>query len=438
MEMKFYVLGFSRLAVFLAIPLFAVAGIPANLDAQAPTPQQVQPAQPPPSMKGKTAAQFYKNIKVLKDVPAESIHPAMEYITVALGVGCDNCHDVKNFDKDDKPQKQTARNMMQMEFAINGAVFEGQTRVTCYTCHRGLPRAPAFQAFSPEKGRPGKPPEGTYAPVAVPNMVLDSPLPTVQQTSGAPRAAGPAGANAAPAVLLPSFDEVFAKYSQALGGADAVQKLSTLVERGTVEMLIPATSPAPGATPAPPKMGRVNAEIFRKRPDKALLVIHLPTSPGMEGYDGSTAWMRTFALREETGGERGVVQDWAEFFPAIRFKDTHSRLNVDSIEKIGDRDAYRVSGFREDGAGYDRFYVDTQTGLLLRTATYMNSVLGSYPVETNFEDYRDVSGVKFPFTIHEVAPQGDRTYRWDRIEFNGSVEDTAFNKPPEPPPPAPR
>jgi hypothetical protein len=264
-------------------------------------------------------------------------------------------------------------------------------------------------------------------------MVLDSPLPTAQQTPGMRPAGGAGGANVTPAVVLPSVDEVFAKYKQALGSADAVQKLSTLVERGTVEM-----PPAPDSASAPPKMGRVDAEIDRKVPDKALLVIHLPTSLNMEGYDGSTAWLRTSFVREETGGEKGVVQEWAEFFPAIRFKDTHSRLNVDSIEKIGDRDAYRVSGFREDGAGYDRFYVDTQTGLLLRTATYMNSVLGSFPVETNFEDYRDVSGVKLPFTIHEVTTEGDRIYRWDRIEFNGSVEDTVFNKPTQPPPPGSR
>jgi hypothetical protein len=424
--------------MFLAIPLLAVTWIPANLDAQAPTPQQVQPTQPPPSTKGKTAAQFYKNIKVLKDIPAESIYPAMEYITVALGVGCDYCHDVKNFDKDDKLQKQNARNMMKMEFALNGAVFEGQTRVTCYTCHRGVSRGAAYQVFSAEKGRGGKPPAGTFAPVAVPNVVLDSSLALVQPAPGTPPVAGAAVANAAPAVALPSFDEVFAKYNQALGSTDAIEKLSTVVERGTVEMLMPSTSLPPGAPTAPPKMGRVDAEIYRKIPDKALLLIHLPTTLSKEGYDGSTAWLGTSAFREETGGERGVVQEWAEFFPAIRFKDTHSRLNVDSIEKIGDRDAYRVSGFREDGAGYDRFYVDTQTGLLLRTVTYMNSVLGSYPVETNFEDYRDVSGVKFPFTIHEVTPQGDRTYRWDQIEFNGRVEDTAFNKPPQPPPPAPR
>ena len=43
-------------------------------------------------MKGKTADQFYKKIEVLKGIPADQVHPAMEYITTALGVGCGYCH----------------------------------------------------------------------------------------------------------------------------------------------------------------------------------------------------------------------------------------------------------------------------------------------------------------------------------------------------------
>src|ERR1700685_4516943 len=71
--------------------------------------------EPPPKVKdmaGKTAGQYYKNVKVLKDMPAIEIHPAMEYITVALGVGCGYCHDTRKFDDDGKPTNRSARNMM--------------------------------------------------------------------------------------------------------------------------------------------------------------------------------------------------------------------------------------------------------------------------------------------------------------------------------------
>src|ERR1700687_3933180 len=72
------------------------------------------PAGPPPlaataeNMKGKTASQFYKKVEVLKDIPATEIHPAMEYITMALGVECGYCHTIPKFDVEDKREKHVA------------------------------------------------------------------------------------------------------------------------------------------------------------------------------------------------------------------------------------------------------------------------------------------------------------------------------------------
>ena len=93
-----------------------------------------QSAQAPPQEK--TAAEAYKNIQVLKDIPASQLLPAMRYMTTALGVDCDYCH-VKQKESDEKPAKQTARKMMQMLFAINKDNFNSRTEVSCYTCHQG-------------------------------------------------------------------------------------------------------------------------------------------------------------------------------------------------------------------------------------------------------------------------------------------------------------
>ena len=84
-----------------------------------------------------TTEHVYKNIQVLKDVPADQLIPAMQFITASLGVQCDFCHQEKAFEKDDKETKQTARKMMRMMFAINKDNFDGHREVTCYACHRG-------------------------------------------------------------------------------------------------------------------------------------------------------------------------------------------------------------------------------------------------------------------------------------------------------------
>jgi hypothetical protein len=62
---------------------------------------------------------------------------AMQSFAHSLGVQCDFCHVMGAFEKDDKPQKQTARKMLMMAHQINADNFNGHMRVTCWTCHRG-------------------------------------------------------------------------------------------------------------------------------------------------------------------------------------------------------------------------------------------------------------------------------------------------------------
>src|SRR5580692_4157659 len=125
----------------LALTIAALGMGATSLRAQAPPPGPPAPAPTAADMKGKTADQYYKKIEALKGIPADQVHPAMEYITTALGVGCGYCHVVGHFDQDDKREKHVARSMIQMTMALNETVFDGKREVTCFTCHRGVAKA---------------------------------------------------------------------------------------------------------------------------------------------------------------------------------------------------------------------------------------------------------------------------------------------------------
>src|ERR1700730_1248785 len=66
------------------------------------------------SAEPKKAEEQFKNIQILKGVPADQVMPAMQFIAASLGVGCEFCHVQGAFEKDDKKTKQTARKMMPM------------------------------------------------------------------------------------------------------------------------------------------------------------------------------------------------------------------------------------------------------------------------------------------------------------------------------------
>lgn len=100
----------------------------------------------PAKQTDKPAEQVYKNIQLFKGLPASRLMGAMKALTVLLGVDCSHCHVVGQFDKDDKPPKQMARNMFKMMENINNDYFGGKERVTCWTCHHGQPQPPSDPA----------------------------------------------------------------------------------------------------------------------------------------------------------------------------------------------------------------------------------------------------------------------------------------------------
>ena len=235
-----------RSAGLIAAAVLACFGLRVNsATARA---QQPPPAAPPKvkDMIGQPASKFYKNLKVLKDVPAnrDSSRDGIHHHRARRGLRLLPRHS-ESSTADDKPTKRSARNMMQMMFALDNTVFAGKREVTCYTCHRGSPVAATSLLLPGEKGPTQAPNPNMFANIAVPNITLYSNMAPVRPTPAELTAMAPPPNPNAPKpapVALPSVDEVFAKYQQSLGGSAAVMKASTLTAKGTVEM--------PGAEPS--------------------------------------------------------------------------------------------------------------------------------------------------------------------------------------------
>jgi hypothetical protein len=95
--------------------------------------QETKPAKPE-----QRAEEVYKSIQIFKGLPASVVMGAMEKISGFLGVDCDHCHVMGEFDKEDKKQKEETRLMFRMVRTIGREL--NSNRVTCYTCHRGHAR----------------------------------------------------------------------------------------------------------------------------------------------------------------------------------------------------------------------------------------------------------------------------------------------------------
>ncbi|MCI0387347.1 MAG: photosynthetic reaction center cytochrome c subunit family protein [Acidobacteria bacterium] len=196
--------------------------------------QEQRPATPPAQPEEKPAEQVYKNIQVMKGMPASRLMQAMSRLTQSLGVDCAHCHVPDALDKDDKPAKQTARKMFEMVRTINATLKTN--RVTCYTCHRGQPQ-----------------------PASMP----PAPVNTASKSESASPEIKPADANVNVGAILD-------QYIQALGGRAALERVTTRVMRGTLV--------AQGGMKAP-------LEVYEKAPNKTLTIFRVPHGTNQMGFE---------------------------------------------------------------------------------------------------------------------------------------------------------
>jgi hypothetical protein len=337
----------------------------------------------------KTAEQSFKNIQVLKDIPADQLIPSMQFISASLGVECEFCHVQGAFEKDDKKAKATARMMIKMQMAINKDHFEGHLDVTCNSCHRGA-----------------------HDPVAVPVIGDEEPKPE-HAAAPAPAPGNTAAPTGTPAPR-PSADAVLEKYVQALGGSEAIQKVSSRVEKGTISFA----------------RGQIPIEVFAKAPSQRATVVHQANGDNVTAYDGHAGWLgapgRPASDMSEQENEAFRLD--ADFHFATDLKQIFGQFRVGRPEKIGDKPATLVFALRQHQPPV-RLYFDDESGLLVRQVRYAETPLGRNPTEIDYSDYRDAGGVKIPYRWTIARPGGRFTIQVSEVQQNVAIDDAKFAKP---------
>jgi len=326
----------------------------------------------------KPAEEVYKNIQVFNGLPASQLDGAMQFMSASLGVGCDHCH-TNSWESDVKTAKVATRRMILMTRNINKENFSNNPAVTCYSCHFGRPHS-----------------------IPLPGAEL-----LASKTEPEPAIAKPAS--------MPTTDEVINKYIRAIGGEAVIETFKTRVSRGN---LITENRMTPPVT--------VPLEVYQQAPNKILTLVN---GQSYKGFNGAAGWVKDpGGQREMEGRELAEQKRDADFFKYLKLRESYPGLRVLGKEKIADREAYVVGATSADGSR-EKLYFDVGTGLLIRRYTTFKTVFGTIPEVTDFDDYKEVSGAKLPFTVSWSRPPFASTQKFTEIKINVPVDAAKFERP---------
>jgi hypothetical protein len=332
--------------------------------------------------------QVFKNVQVLKGIPADEFMDTMGMFASALLSDCTGCHVSESLADRAAlavatPRINRARGMVAMVNVINKQFFAGQPRVTCFTCHRG-----------------------DNSPDVIPDLRLQYGEPVFD----------PNEMNIIPDASIEP-DEVLAKYLQALGGADRVAARTSFIAIGTNigfntdEVELPF-------------------EIYARAPNQRTEIIKSPLGDHVKVFDGRSGWAaegwRLIPFMPFTGDNlAGQRFDATIAFPATLRKayanwvGTRTDIDGDPVVVLQASNPNELPVnlyFGEDG-------------LLVRTVRWNRTPVGTVPTQTHYSDYRDVGGVKTPFKWVFTWTNGQNTIALEKFQPNAQIPASRFAQP---------
>jgi hypothetical protein len=208
-------------------------------------------------------------------------------------------------------------------------------------------------------------------------------------------------------------DQVVSKFVDALGGRDALSKITSRTRKGTVTNRAGQSSPV---------------TIDEKAPGLYLATVG-STPPSSEGLNASGAWTAAGdRTRDLVGVEAGTLAAVSDLTFPTEMTKRYTGLQARSYNTIDGHDVIVLTG-RSSPDVTETLSFDRTTGLLLRRVIRFTLSMGRLPMQIDYADYRAVGGVKMPFEVRVTDWSTISAARFTDIVLNPALDDARFAKP---------
>lgn len=206
---------------------------------------------------------------------------------------------------------------------------------------------------------------------------------------------------------LPTVDELLARYVEAMGGAKAINAVTSIVTKGTLDVA---------------GLSRGGSfEIHQQAPNKVMTMMDAyPFGQIKVGYNGRSGWSQTVkeGVRPvKIAAQLAALQRSGDIYGAVRVKNNFAKITLAGTSHIGYREVY-VLDLQPALGAVERLYLDAKTYLPARMNTVRNLGVVPVPVEIYYDDWQTVGGIKYPFSISQ---------RFEKLTFSFTVKEVRHN-----------
>jgi predicted O-methyltransferase YrrM len=207
-------------------------------------------------------------------------------------------------------------------------------------------------------------------------------------------------------IKLPTLEQILERYVDAIGGKEAIAKLTTRVCQGRFIDDRPYAGPKQV----------IPFETFSKLPDMSLFVLEHDDNTEWEGFDGKNRWRKdSKGLIRRENKERSQMDYFLDPQNALRIYAYFPGMELMGKVKLRGHDVYVVENRRK--SPHYTLYFDVETGLLIQIGYY------------ELNDYRNTDGVLIPMRLEYSRKGGSNTYVFDAVRHNVPIEDKRFAQP---------
>jgi len=218
-----------------------------------------------------------------------------------------------------------------------------------------------------------------------------------------------------------TVEQIFDRYTQALGGTDAIQKIQSRIIKGTVNYTGVGQQEV------------VSLGISWKAPDKFYEIMYSDNRVARRGFKGAEGWGVHWQTgsRQLNPAEMIEIKREAALYQPLLMRDLYDGMSSEGRMSIDGRETEVIAAVTKEGKT-EKFYFDTATYLPIRLDLWDGGPEAIrrpgefYLARYYLSDYKVVDGMQIPFTIRRVRPNSTAIYKYEEVRQNVETDEKVF------------